>query len=95
MNKKLEKLEGTYWKISKIIGVLFLILKYQMWTNPYSIANALLLIIGVTVGTFVAINLLDLFVGMIFGIIKYIHRKIKDKRLLKGLGGSVIDEDIE
>ena len=37
----------------------------------------------VAVGTFIAVNVLDLIVGMIAGIIKHIHRRIKDKRLLK------------
>lgn len=44
----------------------------------------MLLIIGVAVGTFLAINLLDLVVGMIRGIFKYIQKTIKDRRLLKG-----------
>lgn len=39
MNKKLEKLEGAYWKISKVIGVLFTIINYQMWTSPFNIAD--------------------------------------------------------
>ena len=79
MNRKLEKLEGTYWKIAKIISVLFVIINYQLWTEPYSFIKAVLLIIGIAVGIFVAINLLDLIVGMIAGIIKHIRRKIKDR----------------
>ena len=59
LNKKLEKLEGAYWKISKVIGVLFTIINYQMWTSPFNIAVAILLIIGVSACTFVAINLID------------------------------------
>lgn len=84
LNRKLEKLEGTYWKIGKIIGVLFTIINYQMWTNPFSIAIAVLLIIGVSVCTFIAINFIDLCVGIVIGIVKHIDRKIKDRRLLKG-----------
>lgn len=84
LNRKLEKLEGTYWKIGKVIGTLFTIINYQMWTSPFNIAIAILLIIGVSVGAFVAINLIDLCVGMIIGIVKHIDRKIKDRRLLKG-----------
>lgn len=94
MNKKLEKLEGTYWRIAKIVSVLFAIINYQLWTEPYSFIRAVLLLIGVTVGMFVAINLLDLFVGMIAGIIKHIHRKIKDRRLLNGFCHSDTVEDI-
>ncbi len=84
MNKKLEKLEGAYWKISKVIGVLFTIINYQMWTSPFNIAVAILLIIGVSACTFVAINLIDLCVGIVVGVVRRIDRKIKDRRLLKG-----------
>ena len=84
LNKKLEKLEGAYWKISKVIGVLFTIINYQMWTSPFNIAVAILLIIGVSVCTFVVINLIDLCVGIVAGDVKHIDRKIKDRRLLKG-----------
>lgn len=92
MNRKLEKLEGTYWKIAKIISVLFAIINYQLWTEPYSFIKAVLLIIGIAVGIFVAINLLDLIVGMIAGILKEIRRKAKDKRILKGLSKDNSDE---
>ena len=78
MNKKLEKLEGAYWKIAKIVSVLFAIINYHLWTEPYSFIKAVLLIIGIAVGIFVAINLLDLIVGMIAGILKEIRRKAKD-----------------
>lgn len=84
LNKKLEKLEGAYWKISKVIGVLFTIINYQMWTSPFNIAVAILLIIGVSACTFVAINLIDLCVGIVVGVVRRIDRKIKDRRLLKG-----------
>lgn len=84
MNRKLEKLEGTYWKIGKVIGVLFTIINYQMWTSPFNIVIAILLIIGISVCTFVAINLSDLCFGIVAGIVKHIDRKIKDRRLLKG-----------
>ena len=43
-----------------------------------------MLIIGVSVGAFVAINLIDLCVGIVIGAVKRINRKIKDRRLLKG-----------
>lgn len=84
LNKKLEKLEGAYWKISKVIGVLFTIINYQMWTSPFNIAVAILLIIGVSACTFVAINLIDVCVGIVVGVVKRINRNIKDRRLLKG-----------
>lgn len=87
MDKKLVKLEGTYWKIAKIIGVIFTLINYQIWTstgNAETAIKGMLLIIGVAVGVFIAINLLDLAIGMIRGIFKYIRRSIKDRRLLKG-----------
>lgn len=80
---KLTKIEGTYWKIAKIVSVLVAIINYKFWTQPYSFMKAVLLIIGVAVGTFIVINVLDLIVGMITGIIKHIHRKIKERRLIK------------
>ena len=92
MNKKLEKLEGVYWKIAKIVSVLFVIINYQLWTEPYSFIKAVLLIIGIAVGIFVAINLLDLVVGMIASILKEIRRKAKDKRILRGLSKDNADE---
>lgn len=93
MNKKLEKIEGTYWKIAKIVSVLFVIINYQLWTEPYSFIKAVLMLVGITVGTFIAVNVLDLIVGMIAGIIKHIHRRMKDKRLLKGFCQSDSAED--
>ena len=92
MNRKLEKLEGTYWKIAKIVSVLFVIVNYQLWTEPYSFIKAVLLIIGIAVGVFVAINILDLVVGMIASILKEIRRKAKDKRILRGLSKDNSDE---
>ena len=95
MNRKLEKLEGIYWKIGKVIGVLFTIVNYQIWTSPFNIAVAILLIIGVSVCTFVAINLIDLCVGIVAGVVKHIDRKIKDRRLLKGFCETGTIEEIE
>jgi len=86
MNKKLEKLEGTYWKIGKSVGVLFTLFNYQMWVDPFNIIKAILLIVGVTIVAFIAINSLDLIVGMLAGIVNYIKRMIKDRRILKSLG---------
>ena len=68
----------------KVIGVLFTIINYQMWTSPFNIAVAILLIIGVLVCTFVAINLIDGCFGIVVGVVRRIDRKIKDRRLLKG-----------
>lgn len=87
MDKKLVKLEGTYWKIAQIVGVIFTLINYEIWTSTSNIETAIkgiILIIGVAVGAFIVINLLDLVVGMIRGIFKYIQRTIKDRRLLKG-----------
>lgn len=86
MNKKLEKLEGTYWKIGKIVGVLFTLFNYQMWVDPFNVIKAVLLIIVVSIVTFIVINILDLIVGMIAGIVKDIKKIIKDRRILKSLG---------
>ena len=45
--------------------------------------------------TFVAINLIDLCVGIVAGVVKQINRKIKDKRLLKGFCETGTIEEIE
>lgn len=84
MNRKLKKLESTYWRISKIVGILFTLINYQMWTSPLHILKAVFIILGVSVGAFAAINIIDLCVGIVAGIVKHINRKFKDKRLLKG-----------
>lgn len=91
--KRFKMIEVTYWKIAKIVSVLFVIINYQMWTAPYSFIKAVLLIIGVAVGIFVAINILDIFVGMIVGLIKHIHRRIKNSRLLKRFCQTKATED--
>lgn len=84
MNEKLIKLESIYWKISKIIGVLFMIINYHMWTDPFNIIKVILVIAVATILTFVVINVIDLLVGYVSGIVKYISRDIKNRRLLKG-----------
>lgn len=86
MNNKLKKLEGTYWIISKIAGVLFTLFCYQMWTEPFNVIKAVLLIISVSIVTFITINFLDLILGMIAGIVKHIKKTIKDRRIFKSLG---------
>lgn len=86
MNKKLVKMEGTYWKIGKIVGVIFTLINHHLWISTGSIETAmkgLLLIVGAAVGVFVTINLIDLVLGLLKGVFKHIHRKIKDRRLLK------------
>lgn len=93
MDNKQEKIEGTYWKIAKIISVLVIIINYKIWTIPYSIVKAILLLIGVAVGTFIAINVLDMIVGLVTGIIKYINRKIKNRRVLKDFYESDITDE--
>lgn len=83
MDEKLKKIETTYWKISKIVSVLVLIIGYKYWTMPYSIVKAVILLIGVAVGTFVAINLLDMLIGLIKAICGYIKLTIRNRRALK------------
>ena len=83
MDEKLTKIETTYWKISKIVSVLVLIIGYKYWTMPYSIVKAVILLIGVAVGTFVAINLLDMLIGLIKAICGYIKLTIRNRRALK------------
>lgn len=82
MNKKLEKLESTYWKISKIVGVIATLFILGVITSVLSTVKAILLIVGIAVGTFVGLNLLDLLVGVVLSIAKYIKNTIRDKRLL-------------
>lgn len=85
-NKKLLKLESTYWKIGKIVGVIFTLINHHLWISTGSIETAmkgLLLIVGAAVGVFVTINLIDLVLGLLKGVFKHIQRKIKDRRLVK------------
>ncbi len=50
-----------------------------------------MLVIG-SVATFIAINVLDMVVGVIVGICKKVHRHFYDKRLLKAFCGQKEDE---
>ena len=84
MNRKLERIMKNYWSISKIVGVLFTLWNYGMWTEPFNIVKAVLIIIGVSVAIFLTINLLDMIVGLVVCVCKKIHRYFYDKRLLKG-----------
>lgn len=88
MNKKLKKLESIYWNVSKIVGILFTLFNYHMWTESFNIIKAVLLMVGVAIGIFVGINIFDLIVGLIVDIFKYIKRTIKDRRILKGFYGT-------
>ena len=83
LDEKLKMIEAAYWKISKIVSVLVLIIGYKYWTMPYSIVKAVILLIGVAVGTFVAINLLDMLIGLIKAICGYIKLTIRSRRALK------------
>ena len=83
MNRKIEKLVRNYWSISKIVGVLFTLWNYGMWTEPFNIVKAVLIIIGVSVGTFIVINALDIVVGLIKKSCEAAKRYMHDKRLLK------------
>ncbi len=80
----MEKLVRNYWTISKTVAVLLTIWNYAMWTEPFNFAKAIVMISGGSVVTFLAINLLDMIVGLIVRICKKIHRHFYDKRLLKG-----------
>lgn len=84
MDAKVTKLIKNYWNISKIVAVIFTICNYEMWTEPFNFVKAMVLIfVGLSV-TFLAINLLDVFVGLIKAVCRKIHRNAYDKRLLKG-----------
>lgn len=86
MDKKITKIEGTYWRIAKIIGVIFTLINYQIWVSASNVATGIkgmLLIVGVAVVVFITINLLDLIIGLIKGIFGHIHKSIKDRRVLK------------
>lgn len=61
----------------------------QSNSNTYYII--VILIIG-SVATFIAINVLDMVVGVIVGICKKIHRHFYDKRLLKAFCEQKEDE---
>lgn len=85
-NKKLLKLESTYWKIAKIVGLVFTLINYHLWISTggiETVMKGLFLVVGAAVGVFVVINLIDLMLGLLKGVCKHIHRKIKDRRLVK------------
>ena len=88
----MEKLVKNYWTISKIVAVLLTIWNYAMWTEPFSFVKAIVMIVGGSVVTFLAINLLDMIVGVIVLVCKKIHRHFYDKRLLKGFCEQKEDE---
>lgn len=92
MTKKMEKLIRNYWSISKIVAVVFTICNYSMWTEPFSFIKAIAMLVIGSVATFIAINVLDMVVGIIVGICKKIHRQVYDKRLLKAFCEQKEDE---
>lgn len=79
----MEKLIKNYWSISKIIAVVFTICNYSIWTEPFSFIKAIVILVLGSVATFIAINALDMAIGLIVSICKKIHRHFYDKRLLK------------
>lgn len=93
MNKLLKEIESIYWKIAKIVSTIFLIVNYPLWTEPFSFIRAVLLLVGIAIGCFASINLLDMCVGLFVGIIKIIVRKVKERRVLKTFLGQNIPED--
>jgi hypothetical protein len=80
----LEKLESTYWSISKLVSVIVTLFIYGVLTDLFNTVKAVLLLIGIAVVTFIALNLLDLLVGVVLSIVKYIKNTIRNRRLLKG-----------
>lgn len=89
---KLEKILSKYWSISKIVAVVLTICNYSMWTEPFSFIKAVAILVIGSVATFIAINVLDMVVGVIVGICKKINRHFYDKRLLKTLCEQKEDE---
>ena len=89
---KLEKILSKYWSISKIVAVVLTICNYSMWTEPFSFIKAIVILILGSVAMFIAINVLDMVVGIIVGICKKIHRYFYDKRLLKAFCEQKEDE---
>lgn len=83
MTTRLKKIIRNYWRISKIVAVVFTIWNYGMWTEPFNFVKVIAMIAGGSVGIFLAINLLDMIVGLIRTVYKKIHRHFYDKRLLK------------
>jgi hypothetical protein len=84
LNEKLKKLENTYWKISKLVSVIATLVILSVITSVLSAIKTILLIIGIAIVTFLGLNLLDLLVGVVLSIAKYIKDAIRDRRLLKG-----------
>lgn len=84
-NKKtIKEITSKYWKVAEIVGFLFIIYNYAMWTQPFKFIKAIVIFVGVTVVTFFAINILDLCLGLTKALFSYIKRKRHEKRLLKG-----------
>ena len=67
---KLEKILSKYWSISKIVAVVLTICNYSMWTEPFSFIKAIVILILGSAAMFIAINVLDMVVGIIVGICK-------------------------
>lgn len=92
MTNKIEKLIRNYWSISKVVAVVFTICNYSMWTEPFSFIKAIAILILGSVAMFIAINVLDMVVGVIVSICKKVHRHFYDKRLLKAFCEQKEDE---
>ncbi len=63
-----------------------------MWTEPFNFIKAIAMLVISSVAMFIAINVLDMGVGVIVGICKKIHRYFCDKRLLKAFCEQKEDE---
>ena len=95
MTNKIEKLVKNYWRIGKIVGVVFTLWNYAMWTEPFNIIKAVSIIIGVAGLTFLAVNVLDITVGLVIALCKKIHRHFYDKKVLKKFCETNEDESVE
>lgn len=85
MENKVRKLIRNYWNISKTVAVLLTIWKYDMWTQPFNFIKAIVLIIEGSVVMFLAINFLDMAVGLIKMVCQKIYRYFYHKKLLKNI----------
>lgn len=87
MNDELKKIEQKYFKMSKLVAGLFILLNYAMWTSPFSLMKAIVIWLLVMLVTFVFINILDLLIGIARQIIKCVARKVRNRKILKDFYG--------
>lgn len=90
-DNKLEGIITKYWKVSKIVGVLFTLCNYEMWINPFNIIKAIFILLGMSAMVFVCINIIDILIGTI----KMTRFKIKRKRHEERLVDEFIHNNLE